>query len=127
MSALGNTASRGLQGRRILLVEDDMLIAMMLDEFLRQLGCEPVGPAARLTRAVELAAGAAIDGAVLDLNVNGEPVYPVAAELARRGIPFVFVTGYSAAHVSEAYRDRPLLRKPFESEEFGRTLGDLFA
>ena len=77
-----------------------MLIVMMLEELLLELGCQPVGPASRLAKAVELAASAAIDGAILDLNVGGKEVYPAAAKLAERGIPFAFATGSASEHVT---------------------------
>lgn len=103
-----------------------MLIAMMLEELLLELGCQLVGPASRLAKAVELAASAAIDGAILDLNVGGKEVYPAAAKLAERGIPFAFATGYASEHVNEAYRRRPVLHKPFEAQELAKTLMQLF-
>ena len=103
-----------------------MLIAMMLEEVLLQLGCELVGPASRLAKAVELAGSAAIDGAILDLNLAGKEIYPVAAKLAERGIPFAFATGYAAEHVDAAYRQRPVLHKPFEAQELAHTLMQLF-
>src|SRR5438552_1528455 len=93
-----------LQGRRILVVEDEALVSMILEDFLANFGCEIVGPATRLKKAIELASVVIVDGALLDLNVGGEMVYPVARILSDRGIPFAFVTGYTATWVSETYR-----------------------
>ena len=69
----------------------------------------------------------ALEGAMLDVNVAGEPVYPVAQQLSRRGIPFVFVTGYDAARLPADYRDRPILRKPFGMEALTRIVESAFA
>lgn len=124
---LDGPPTASLNGRRILVVEDDMLVFMLLEEFLLELGCKPVGPASRLAKAVELAASEAIDGAILDLNVAGEDVYPAAAKLRERGIPFAFVTGYASAYVSEAYRRQPVLRKPFAARELAQILAELFS
>lgn len=114
-----------LRGRRILIVEDDMLVFMLLEELLLDLGCTFLGPATHLAKAAELAGSETMDGAILDLNVGGREVYPVADKLAERRIPFAFVTGYSAGHVSERYRDRPVLRKPFKLDDLARTIESL--
>lgn len=111
-----------LHGRRILLVEDEMLVSMFLEDALRRLGCEIVGPAARLAKAVELADAAAIDAAILDVNVHGEEVYPAAEKLAARDIPFAFVTGYRACIIAEIYRERLALQKPLEVGQVERAL-----
>ena len=80
-----------LRGLRVLIVEDEALIASLLEDFLLDLGCDVVGPAMHMTEAVELAREAAIDGATLDVNIVGEKVYPVADILTERGIPFAGV------------------------------------
>ncbi len=80
---------KSIAGMRILIVEDEMMVAMMLEDMLTDLGCEVV-KAARVAKAVHLIATTAIDGAILDVNVAGEAVYPVAHELQSRGIPFIF-------------------------------------
>lgn len=97
-----------------------MLVSMMLEDLLRGEGCEIVGPAARLGKAVDLAANETFDAALLDLNIDHREVYPVAEMLAQRGIPFAFVSGYGARNVKEAFRNRPTLQKPFHAEELGR-------
>jgi two-component SAPR family response regulator len=107
---------------RLLIVEDESLIAILIEESLAQFGCAIVGPAVRLAQAMELARSAEIDGAILDINVHGEAVYPVAAILAERGIPFVFVSGYDVGEIDPRFRDRPLLRKPFTSDDLGKAI-----
>src|SRR5690606_28701228 len=96
---------RDLAGLRILIVEDELLVALELETMLGSLGCEVVGPAARLEKALNLAETEELDGAVLDVNLRGKPVYPVAAALGARGIPFIFSTGYSnSSTVPGAFR-----------------------
>jgi CheY-like chemotaxis protein len=116
MMAPGPESAGGLQGLRVLIVEDEALIASLIEDFLIDLGCEVIGPAMRMDDAVRLAREAAIDGAALDVNIAGEKVYPVADILAERGLPFVFMTGYGAAGLRESDRDRPVLQKPYRLE-----------
>jgi DNA-binding response OmpR family regulator len=116
MIAPGPESAGGLQGLRILIVEDEALIASFVEDFLIDLGCEVIGLATRMDDAVRLAREAAIDGAVLDVNIAGEKVYPVADILTERGLPFVFMTGYGAAGLRESDRGRPVLQKPYRLE-----------
>jgi len=102
-----------LKGARILVVEDDWLISTLLADFLTDSGCVVVGPVFSVAGGIVLASEEAIDAALLDLNVKGGEVYPVARTLADRGIPFAFLTGYVASKVSQTYRERPVLQKPF--------------
>ncbi|ODA67435.1 putative transcriptional regulatory protein pdtaR [Methyloligella halotolerans] len=102
-----------LSGKHILVVEDEALAALHLEDMLQELGCEVVGPAARVKHAIELLDQGSPDLAILDLNVAGELVYPVADTLAARGVPFLFATGLGIASLDENYRDRPVLQKPF--------------
>lgn len=111
-----------LRGLRILVVEDEMTIAMLLEDMLVELGCVVVGPVARLSQAVHLAMEESIDGALLDLNVAGAEVYAAADKLAARDIPFAFVTGYGTGHLKEPYRQRPSLQKPFRRHQLERVL-----
>lgn len=97
---------------RILIVEDDSLVAMMLRGILEQMDCAIVGPAARVERALKLVEETAIDGAVLDVNIAGTPVYPVADALSARGVPFIFLTAYGSPVLPERYRDCRTLTKP---------------
>lgn len=98
------------------------MVSMILEDFLTEFGCEIVGPATRLKKAIDLASVETVDGALLDLNVSGEVTYEVAKILSDRGIPFAFVTGYTAASISAAYRERPMLQKPFHCEKLREML-----
>ncbi|WP_210492548.1 response regulator [Microvirga antarctica] len=111
------TSSGELTGLRILVVEDEAAISLLLEDMLLDFGCEVIGPAARLSAALETLAREKVDLAILDVNVAGEPIYPVAEALAKRAIPFVFSTGYGSAGIRDAYRDRPVLQKPFAQND----------
>lgn len=103
----------GASGLRVLLVEDEILVALLLEDMLTELGHTFVGPVARLDKAVEMAQQEAVDVAILDVNLNGKQTYPVADALVARGIPFVFCTGYGKGSLSAPYGDHPSLQKPF--------------
>jgi DNA-binding response OmpR family regulator len=102
-------------------VEDEMLVAMMLEGMLEDIGYRVI-VAGRVTKARDLAATAAIDCAILDVNLDGETSYPVANELRRRGIPFFFSTGYGAAKLRADYRGSPVLSKPYSPEKLQRAV-----
>lgn len=110
----------------ILVVEDEMLLAMLFEDVLTDLGYRTI-MAARVAKALQLAATASIDGAILDVNVAGETVYPVAEELSRRGVPFVFATGYGAPGLRADYQNRPILSRPFRTEALKRILAAALA
>jgi CheY-like chemotaxis protein len=110
---------------RILVVEDEMLVAMNIEDMLLDLGHEVAGIASRLAPALSLAGEASLDAAMLDVNLAGENSFPVADVLAARGIPFVFATGYGLQGIEERYRDRPLLQKPFRASDLGPVLAAL--
>ena len=101
-------------GLRILVVEDEIMIALLLEDMLATLGHTVVGPVSRVDKALEMVASEALDVAILDVNLNGREVYPVAETLAARGIPFIFATGYGDVGLSTRFRDRPILSKPFD-------------
>lgn len=105
-----------LAGLRLLIVEDEMLVAMLLEDLLRSVGCEAV-KAPNVPQALALIESEQIDGALLDVNLRGGRVYPVATELKQRDIPFVFTTGYDENTIDKCWRDRPVLRKPFALDE----------
>jgi CheY-like chemotaxis protein len=111
-----------LAGRRILVVEDEMLVAMLIEDILADLGCTVVGPAVRVAEALPMAESAALDCAFLDVNVAGERVFPVAAALAGRSVPFVFVSGYGEDALEAPFAGRPALRKPFPPSEIAAVL-----
>jgi DNA-binding response OmpR family regulator len=102
---------------RLLIVEDEYLIRLLLEDMVAELGCSVAAIASSLAEAKSLAADTAIDLAILDVNVGGEHVFPVAEILKNRGVPFVFITGYGARGLPEAYREAPTLQKPFQMDE----------
>jgi CheY-like chemotaxis protein len=111
-----------LNGLRILVVEDEAAISLLLEDMLLDFGCEVVGPAGRLAAALDLAASETFDLAILDVNVAGESIYPVAEALAERNVPFVFSTGYGSAGIKDSYRDRPVVQKPFAQSDLRQRL-----
>jgi CheY-like chemotaxis protein len=111
-----------LNGLRILVVEDEAAISLLLEDMLLDFGCEVVGPAARLAAALDIAQRETLDLAILDVNVAGEPVYPVVEALEARKVPFVFSTGYGSAGIRDLYRDRPVLQKPFAQNDLRQKL-----
>ena len=113
-------------GLRVLLVEDEMMVAMLLEDMLADLGHAVVGPISRVDRAVEAARREPLDAAILDVNLDGQEVYPVAEALAARGIPFAFATGYGSEGLREPWRGRPVLRKPFRRGDLDRVMTALF-
>ena len=111
-----------LTGCRVLVVEDEAAISMLLEDMLLDFGCEIVGPAARLASALEMVRSGGFDLAILDVNLAGEPIYPVAEALTERNLPFVFSTGYGSAGIKEPFRGRPVVQKPFSQQDLKRTL-----
>lgn len=109
--------------RRVLVVEDEMTIAFLIEDMLVDLGCEVVKVAMRLSEAIDAAERLDLDLAILDINLDGLRSFPVADILARRKIPFVFATGYGSAGVDEAYRTAPVLSKPFVSRDLRDVIG----
>ena len=114
-----------LSGRRILVVEDEMLVHMMMEGMLADLGCESIVSAATVDQALALIDGQALDAALLDMDLDGNKTYRVADALAARGVPFAFVTGYGGSDIRESDRDRPLLKKPFVFERLSEILTGL--
>src|SRR5262245_13993058 len=112
-----NTAAR-----RVLVVEDEIMIRMLLEDMLADLGYGVAASAGGLNEAIALARESDFDLAILDVNLNGDPVYPVADLLIERGVPFAFSTGYGERGLPEPYRDRPTLQKPFQLENLENIL-----
>jgi CheY-like chemotaxis protein len=108
--------------KRILVVEDELMIRMLLEDMLSELGYTIAAEAARLDEALAAAKTGDFDIAILDVNLNGQTIAPVAEALAARGTPFVFATGYGERGLPEAYRDRPTLKKPFQMDGLSRML-----
>jgi CheY-like chemotaxis protein len=109
-------------GRRILLVEDEALVAIMMRDMLTDLGYSVVGPVGDRAAALVAARQADIQGAILDLNLRGETTYPVADELIQRGVPFVFLTGYDRGVIDRHYAEVPLMQKPVDEQTLQRAL-----
>lgn len=108
-----------LTGCRILVVEDELLIAMIIEETLQDLGCVVVGPVGRLDAALRLAKDETLDAAILDVSIRGGKVYPVAEQLLARGIPFMLASGYGEWALPDAFRAKPRLTKPFTTQRLG--------
>lgn len=111
----------GLKGKRILVVEDEALIAVMVEDMLAELGSVVVGPAAAIDDALALVQTEAIDAAVLDVNVRGERIDPVAHALFERGIPVLFATGYSEIRLA-SLQQADVINKPYTQEKLARGL-----
>ncbi|MEJ8572387.1 response regulator [Microbaculum marinum] len=106
-----------LAGLRVLVVEDEGMVALLIEGMLADLGCDVVASAASLSRAVAAARDEAIDFALLDVNLDGHLVFPAAEILRARGIPFVFSTGYGRVALLENFKEYQVLNKPFAIEE----------
>lgn len=118
-------AASRLTGKKVLVVEDETLISMLFEDILSDLRCEVVGPALNLRQATELATSADIDLAVLDVNLAGDPIWPVAEILAGRNVPLVFSSGYGSSSLPERWRSFPSLPKPFTFNEVATVLNGL--
>ncbi|MCW1988730.1 CheY-like chemotaxis protein [Bradyrhizobium diazoefficiens] len=106
-----------LSGRRVLIVEDEMLVLMMIEDMLADLGCKSVTSAATVAKALALIDAQAFDFAMLDINLNGSDSRPVAEGLSACGVPIIYSTGNTDHGSRDGYSDRPVLRKPFTYEE----------
>lgn len=112
--------------KRVLIVEDEVLLAMQLEDMLTELGYDVVAQAMRITEAMELARDISIDFAVLDINVAGEESFPVADILCQRSIPFTFATGYGIDGLMNGYSEFPVLHKPYSQADLERTIAQVF-
>ena len=107
---------------KVLIVEDETLIAMLVEDMLVDLGYEVLGPATRLQRALDMAREESFDVALLDINLASEQSFPVALVLRERGIPFIFATGYGSKGLDERFRDEITLQKPFEMRQLEQAI-----
>ena len=123
MTITGNTG----EGRRVLVVEDEPMIRLLLDDMLADLGYTMAAEAGGLDEALTVAKQGGFDIAILDVNLNGQPITPVVDVLVDRGVPFVFVSGYARRGLPEAHSDTPLLQKPFQADALERALAALTA
>jgi DNA-binding response OmpR family regulator len=115
------TATRPLGGS-VFLVEDEVMIRMMVADMLEELGYRVAAEAGEISEALKLAQNTDFDFAILDVNVNGKVISPVADLLKARNRPFIFATGYGSSGLPEEYRDRPALQKPFQLETLARMI-----
>ncbi len=113
-----------LAGLRVLIVEDEPIVAMMLEDMLVELSCVVVGVASTLAQGLALAGIGDFDAAVLDININGERSDPIAATLDRAGLPYIFATGYGSAGLPVGVR-KPVIQKPYTSGQLTTALGGI--
>jgi CheY-like chemotaxis protein len=116
------TDGKTTAGKRVLVVEDELMIRMLLEGMLTDLGHSVAAEAGGIEEALNLARDAEFDVAVLDVNLNGKPITPVVEILVARGLPFVFASGYGQRGVPEPYRDSPTLQKPFQSDALAKAI-----
>lgn len=114
-----------MSSQKILVVEDEYLIRMLLEDMLDDLGYAVAGTAGNVPEASILAQTQEFDLAILDVNLDGCEVFPVADILTGRGLPYLFITGYGGGGLPEQYRARPTLQKPFQLEELKKTLATM--
>lgn len=112
-------------GLRVLIVEDDMIVAFMIEDFFTDLACQIVSVEMRLEPAIEAARRGEIDFALLDINLNGEESFPVAEVLQQRGVPFVFATGYSGTIIPARFAGTEVLAKPFDASNLRAMLAQV--
>ena len=112
-----------LSGMRILVVEDEPLLAMASADLLADSGCTVAGPVSSVKQGMRLIEHEAIDGAILDINLRGEMVFPLADALAERSIPFVYVTGYGKL-LRACNHGRPVLQKPYSNQQLLKIIGE---
>lgn len=110
---------------RILIVEDEYLIRLLLEDMIADLGYEVAAVAASLTEGMTHAKQAQVEVAILDVNIDGVQVFPIADTLRGRNIPFVFITGYGAQGLPDSYRNAPTLQKPFQMQDLKITLAKI--
>ncbi|HEY2136417.1 MAG TPA: response regulator [Xanthobacteraceae bacterium] len=104
-------------GQRVLVIEDEAIVAMLLEDMLIDMGYEVVGTVGQFDQAVRAIDDTACDFVILDVNLDGKETYPLADMLAARGVPFIFATGYGALGLKNGWRDFPVLEKPFQQRD----------
>jgi CheY-like chemotaxis protein len=110
------------QRRRVLVIEDEVIVGMLLEDMLDELGCEVAAVSTHIEEALQLARTLDIDLAILDVNLGGKQSFPVADVLKNRGVPFMFATGYGAQILKPPYSGTPTLQKPFQFDDLQRML-----
>jgi CheY-like chemotaxis protein len=123
-----NRSKEALEQRRVLVVEDEYFIADDIATAVRRLGGEVIGPVGTCGEAIDLLRRTpSVDAAVLDVNLRGEMIFPVAEALQARGVPFVLGTGYEDSALPKSYQDVPRCQKPFDASEVARVLSELLS
>jgi CheY-like chemotaxis protein len=116
-----------LCGKRVLVVEDEALVAILIEDLLEECGCSIVGPCGSVEMAMELAQTEAFDLAVLDVNLRGLKVYPVAEVLAERHIPFLFLSGYGEEAIPPGHSGWKVCAKPFRGNDLVKMLSGVMS
>jgi CheY-like chemotaxis protein len=117
-----------LRGLKILVVEDNFLVAELIRSLLDECGCETIGPAPRVSSALALIDDSCPDGALLDINLAGEHCFPIAELLRERGVPFVFLTGYDdSGIIPPVFREVPRISKPFDNRNVASVAARVFS
>ena len=111
----------------VLIVEDETLLGMDVEMTVSEAGYRVLGPVTSIVEALRVARESAVDAAILDINLQGQPVFPLADALAANNIPFIVLTGHERAMLPERHRDRPYIQKPYRVEELLAALKELFA
>lgn len=111
-----------LSGLKVLIVEDESLVSMLIEDALADLGCRVVGVASGVDEALDKAATLPLDAAILDVNLHGKQTVAVAEILKKRGVPFLFATGYGVSGLPGDFQDTPFLQKPFHEADLERVL-----
>jgi CheY-like chemotaxis protein len=119
-------AANAATGKNVLVVEDEIMIRLLLEDMLGELGYTIAAAVGRIDDAVKVAKTGEFDVAILDVNLNGQTVSPVAEVLEARGVPFIFATGYGERGLPERFSNRPTLQKPFQQDNLGRMLSQAF-
>jgi CheY-like chemotaxis protein len=117
-------SKRELSNRKVLVVEDEMMIAMLIEDMLDEFGCKLVGPATSVPRALDIIGKEQVEIAVLDLNLDGQDTYAIADALQLKNVPFIFATGYGSTGLRQEYGNRPLLQKPFQARDLESALAE---
>lgn len=111
-----------LSGLKVLIVEDESLVSMLIEDALADLGCRVAGVASRIDEALDKAATLPLDAAILDVNLHGKQTAAVAEILKKRGVPFLFATGYGVSGLPGGFQTAPFLQKPFHEADLERVL-----